>query len=99
MNLSENNTSNITYGILDLISLKYIDLSKNKIGYFSPLLDLPEIKIIRLSNNNITNLPLEKLLGIKKTIKIDLTGNNIPQEYLDKLRNHPYIKIVHENLK
>ncbi|MEK7432220.1 MAG: hypothetical protein AABZ74_03720 [Cyanobacteriota bacterium] len=77
MNLSENNTSNITYGILDLISLQDIDLS----------------------NNNITNLPLEKLLNIKKTIKIDLTENNIPQDQLDKLRNHPYVKIEYANLK
>ena len=74
-------------------------MNNNKIENFLPILDLPLIKNINLSNNNITTLPIEKLMILKRRILIDLTGNNIPQEQLDKLRNHPYVKIYHQNLK
>jgi hypothetical protein len=74
-----------------LVDLKYLDLSNNEIADLEPLLKLTDLTELNLSHNKISDLQqFLFLIGMKKLLIIDLTGN--PSIFVETDKENPKLK-------
>lgn len=65
-------------------TIRYLDLSFNKIRDLSPLAALTALEVLDLRSNNISSLgPLPRMTQLKK---LDLSGNPLEPEQIEELR-------------
>ncbi len=90
LDLSRNNITDIT-DIVNLISLEELYLSDNQIGFIDAIYNLRRLRIVDLSNNNIDDLsPLFKLENLEY---VNIIGNNIPKDQIERLKQKEIIVI------